>query len=149
MAVEDELRGGAIPDIKPRILTDQVCACVYIFSHASSLKQSCPPNTLPHSCITSTASPPQSGQQCHALHLFPSFKSTTSMSQHFTIRFAPLKGKQASSFSFFLGRERKEVQFKPVGSQSGGSLREYQAVNAPAALIPPPPQNGVYYSTLL
>lgn len=23
MAVEDELRGGAIPDIKPRILTDQ------------------------------------------------------------------------------------------------------------------------------
>ncbi|KAK5883568.1 hypothetical protein CesoFtcFv8_019882 [Champsocephalus esox] len=31
MAVEDELRVGAIPDIKPRILTDQVCACVYIF----------------------------------------------------------------------------------------------------------------------
>ncbi|XP_075995178.1 ras/Rap GTPase-activating protein SynGAP [Genypterus blacodes] len=31
MAVEDELRGGAIPDIKPRILTDQVCACVFIF----------------------------------------------------------------------------------------------------------------------
>lgn len=26
MAVEDELRGGAIPDIKPRILTDQVSA---------------------------------------------------------------------------------------------------------------------------
>lgn len=35
MAVEDELRGGAIPDIKPRILTDQVCACVYT-------TQSCP-----------------------------------------------------------------------------------------------------------
>ncbi|MEQ2299012.1 hypothetical protein AMECASPLE_011212 [Ameca splendens] len=33
MAVEDELRGGAIPDIKPRILTDQVCACVYTTSH--------------------------------------------------------------------------------------------------------------------
>uniref|UniRef100_A0A3B4AL38 Synaptic Ras GTPase activating protein 1a n=1 Tax=Periophthalmus magnuspinnatus TaxID=409849 RepID=A0A3B4AL38_9GOBI len=32
MAVEDELRVGAIPDIKPRILTDQVCACVYIFT---------------------------------------------------------------------------------------------------------------------
>uniref|UniRef100_A0AAQ4RCW5 Synaptic Ras GTPase activating protein 1a n=1 Tax=Gasterosteus aculeatus aculeatus TaxID=481459 RepID=A0AAQ4RCW5_GASAC len=28
MAVEDELRVGAIPDIKPRILTDQVCASV-------------------------------------------------------------------------------------------------------------------------
>lgn len=33
MAVEDELRGGAIPDIRPRILTDQVCACVYVFYH--------------------------------------------------------------------------------------------------------------------
>lgn len=42
MAVEDELRGGAIPDIKPRILTDQVCACVYIFYHPYSLNQSCP-----------------------------------------------------------------------------------------------------------
>lgn len=42
MAVEDELRGGAIPDIKPRILTDQVCACVYTTSHV-----------LNHYCITS------------------------------------------------------------------------------------------------
>lgn len=42
MAVEDELRGGAIPDIKPRILTDQVCACVYLFYHPYSLIQSCP-----------------------------------------------------------------------------------------------------------
>lgn len=33
MAVEDELRGGAIPDIRPRFLTDQVCACVYVFYH--------------------------------------------------------------------------------------------------------------------
>lgn len=59
MAVEDELRGGAIPDIKPRILTDQVCACVYIFYHPYSLNQSCPPRTLPHSCITSEASAPR------------------------------------------------------------------------------------------
>lgn len=42
MAVEDELRVGAIPDIKPRILTDQVCACVYIFYHPYLLNQSCP-----------------------------------------------------------------------------------------------------------
>uniref|UniRef100_A0A667XEP7 Synaptic Ras GTPase activating protein 1 n=1 Tax=Myripristis murdjan TaxID=586833 RepID=A0A667XEP7_9TELE len=33
MAVEDELRGGAIPEIKPRILTDQVRACVHVFYH--------------------------------------------------------------------------------------------------------------------
>lgn len=33
MAVEDELRGGAMPDIKPRILTDQVCACVFTSNH--------------------------------------------------------------------------------------------------------------------
>ena len=39
MAVEDELRGGAIPDIKPRILTDQVCACVYICYHLYSPNQ--------------------------------------------------------------------------------------------------------------
>ncbi|CAF99358.1 unnamed protein product, partial [Tetraodon nigroviridis] len=42
MAVEDELRGGAIPDIRPRILTDQVCACVYVFYHPYLPKQSCP-----------------------------------------------------------------------------------------------------------
>ncbi|KAJ0054921.1 hypothetical protein NL108_007093 [Boleophthalmus pectinirostris] len=36
MAVEDELRVGAIPDIKPRFLTDQVCACVYIFTISSN-----------------------------------------------------------------------------------------------------------------
>lgn len=41
MAVEDELRGGAIPDIKPRILTDQVSACVYVFYHPYLLSQSC------------------------------------------------------------------------------------------------------------
>lgn len=41
MVVEDELRGGAIPDIKPRILTDQVCACVYIFYHLYSPNRSC------------------------------------------------------------------------------------------------------------
>uniref|UniRef100_A0A8D3A0Y0 Ras/Rap GTPase-activating protein SynGAP-like n=1 Tax=Scophthalmus maximus TaxID=52904 RepID=A0A8D3A0Y0_SCOMX len=40
MVVEDELRGGAIPDIKPRILTDQVCACVYIFYHLYSPNRS-------------------------------------------------------------------------------------------------------------
>lgn len=55
MAVEDELRGGAIPDIKPRILTDQVCACVYLFYHPYSLIQSCPKTLLLHSCITSIA----------------------------------------------------------------------------------------------
>uniref|UniRef100_A0A3B4G690 Ras/Rap GTPase-activating protein SynGAP-like n=1 Tax=Pundamilia nyererei TaxID=303518 RepID=A0A3B4G690_9CICH len=55
MAVEDELRGGAIPDIKPRILTDQVCACVYLFYHPYSLIQSCPKTLLLHSCITSRA----------------------------------------------------------------------------------------------
>lgn len=42
MAVEDELRGGAIPDIRPRFLTDQVCACVYVFYHPYLPKQSCP-----------------------------------------------------------------------------------------------------------
>uniref|UniRef100_A0A3B4UEQ8 Synaptic Ras GTPase activating protein 1 n=1 Tax=Seriola dumerili TaxID=41447 RepID=A0A3B4UEQ8_SERDU len=53
MAVEDELRGGAIPDIKPRILTDQVCACVYIFYHPYSLNQSCPKTV----CIILTSYP--------------------------------------------------------------------------------------------
>lgn len=77
MAVEDELRGGAIPDIKPRILTDQVCACVYIFFyHPYSLNQSCPPTV----CIILASHPEhslkKSGQQSHALHLFSSFKST-------------------------------------------------------------------------
>lgn len=51
MAVEDELRGGAIPDIKPRILTDQVCACVYIFYHPYLPNQSCPKTA----CITLTS----------------------------------------------------------------------------------------------
>lgn len=53
MAVEDELRGGAIPDIKPRILTDQVCACVYIFYHLYLLNQSCPKTV----CIIPTSHP--------------------------------------------------------------------------------------------
>lgn len=51
MAVEDELRGGAIPDIKPRILTDQVCACVYIFYHPYLPNQSC----LKTACISLTS----------------------------------------------------------------------------------------------
>lgn len=56
MAVEDELRGGAIPDIKPRILTDQVCACVYIFLSSLLAKPVMSSNSLHHSCITSRAS---------------------------------------------------------------------------------------------
>lgn len=55
MAVEDELRGGAIPDIKPRILTDQVCACVYIFLSSLLAKPVMSSNSLHHSCITSRA----------------------------------------------------------------------------------------------
>jgi len=56
MAVEDEMRVGAIPDIKPRILTDQVCACVYIFYHPYLLNRSCPKTA----CIILTS---------HSVHL--------------------------------------------------------------------------------
>uniref|UniRef100_A0A674N498 Synaptic Ras GTPase activating protein 1 n=1 Tax=Takifugu rubripes TaxID=31033 RepID=A0A674N498_TAKRU len=79
MAVEDELRGGAIPDIRPRILTDQVCACVYVFYHPYLLKQSCPKTDS----IILTSHPEhlaklggeKSAPGHHALHLLPSFKS--------------------------------------------------------------------------
>lgn len=92
MAVEDELRGGAIPDIKPRILTDQVCACVYIFLSSLLAKPVMSSNSLHHSCITSRAfaEKVRAAKSCTPPVLI--FQKYTSMSQHFTIRFTPLKG---------------------------------------------------------
>ena len=84
MAVEDELRGGAIPDIKPRILTDQVCACVYVFYHPYLLNQSCPKTV----CIILTSYPKLCQSQCRGkslrlsctspITIFPKFVYVTS-----------------------------------------------------------------------
>lgn len=84
MAVEDELRGGAIPDIRPRILTDQVCACVYVFYHPYLPKQSCPKPDfiIPTSHPEHWAEPGQ-GKRSRAsctspVPIFPKFDSVTS-----------------------------------------------------------------------
>lgn len=105
MAVEDELRGGAIPDIKPRILTDQVCAWVYIFYHPYLLKESCPKTV----CITLTSYPEHSVKwrrsnicSCHRLHLFPSLQNPlASYLIHFTIDCTRLSG-ELKAFIFFV-----------------------------------------------
>lgn len=79
MAVEDELRGGAIPDIKPRILTDQVCACVYIFYHLYPPKQPCPKRV----CIILTSYPEHHPKSVRRKRLqFPCTPTSPILSNH-------------------------------------------------------------------